>query len=213
MPVEEESKDQEKELTGKLGKEETHEDKTEDKAMIKELDPPGTGPAKEMPPPPPLPKSVSFISETRSEIPAEDAAEAAEHDDSRAEGSKRGIDELGEAPAEIGEGADGYDDYMDDEFYVDPASDAESGAGDAKDVDKKVCPVVDTKPNKPGGKGEGKGKKKKAATAQKVQCTGCWKWFKKECMPPGSTKCWEDKRALNNLFNLAKRLGKSDWYD
>ena len=43
-------------------------------------------------------------------------------------------------------------------------------------------------------------------------CQGCFRWFAVAQFPYGTIYCAEDKKAIGNLYNAAKRQGQLDWY-
>ncbi len=48
---------------------------------------------------------------------------------------------------------------------------------------------------------------------KRLQCKGCLKFFSAEQMPSGCSFCRPDKRALDNIYNAAKRQKKTEWWN
>ena len=62
-------------------------------------------------------------------------------------------------------------------------------------------------------KGSGKGIDKTAIKKGLRQCQGCFQWCPVNDFPLGSVYCAKDKKAIQNLRNMAIRDSELDWYD
>ena len=62
------------------------------------------------------------------------------------------------------------------------------------------------------GRGSGGSGKGQGGPGHKVQCQGCWKMLEPRLMPQGSSFCWADKRALDNIYRAAVNQGQKSWW-